>query len=195
MYRFRLPAIFLALTLATPVAAEPAGPQRAVITLCPIAGTVVVTNRQDVRAYLGMAPDDSELCRQTHNNRPMDLLFNMETVMSPNEQRAILRQLFPLRVGAKASGDVPMPGMGGRLAMQNVVEVLREEEITIPAGTFDTWVVQSTPSIRNGQLVRHATRLVWFDKQTGVALRAQTLENVGFGDIPPNWEAVRVTSP
>ncbi len=176
-------------------AADDAQQRAAIAAFCPAAGTVVVSTTGDVRAYLGPATNDPELCRQTLNDRPIDLLFNLEQPMSPDAQRVILRRLFPLQAGRKTTGDVPMPGMGNRLAVQDVMEVLREEQITVPAGTFDTWAIQYSPSIRNGERIRRTVRLLWFDKATGVAVRAQTSVNDGYGDLPPDWEAARITRP
>ncbi len=200
--------IALIIAACTQTAVASTSQQRAAnAAFCPAAGTTVMTDTGDTYTYLGPAENDPEMCVRAHNGDPVNLLFNLAAPInrsapegSADAQRVMLRRLFPLRAGAKTEGHFTVSVQNRTVSSQRTLEVLREERITIPAGTFDTWVIQSSVNSRSDRRLNngvfHMVTLTWFDKATGTALRMRVLtHDTGLSSSPPDWEAVRVTQP
>ena len=93
----------------------------------------------------------------------------------PNARREHARlqsELAALRVGSTASGFANVPESVGLRSVQVQItyEVLRDERVTVPAGTFDTVVVEEQE--RNGSC--HSNWTAWLDKDTRLPVKVHS---------------------
>jgi hypothetical protein len=132
------------------------------------------------------------------------------TVVNASNQTAKLRAgLFSIRSGSKIVGSAldslwPLH-VGKRLEFEeingddrwhNVVQVLRREAITTPAGTFDTWVIERQErALMPAQGGFERTRTYWFAPDAGLHIRLRSVQGGG----PParlfNWDAAQIVRP
>jgi len=93
----------------------------------------------------------------------------------------ILGQLFPLEVGKAVGFTRRWAGQ----AWRDRIEVLGAERVTVPAGTFDTYVL-----LRRSEQVAsdwRAEQRVWYAPELGWVVKFEGYNNKGAGE---RWQAV-----
>ncbi len=113
---------------------------------------------------LGSGEEKEEVVNQ-HKGRQMEASYggrrSFSYVPDPwadeeNTQVADIEPLFPLQVG-KTVSFYRQPEAGRCF---DTVEVVRTETLTLPFGTVDTYVIETTSKLVSGSWVGHAT--VWY---------------------------------
>ena len=100
--------------------------------------------------------------------------------------------LWPLHVGKRLEFEE----VNGEDRWHNVVQVLRREAITTPAGTFDTWVIElQERALMPAQGGFERTRTYWYAPEAGLHVRLRSAQGGG----PPvrlfNWDAAQIVKP
>ena len=93
----------------------------------------------------------------------------------------VLGQLFPLQVGKAVTFTRRLAGE----AWRDRIEVLTTEQVTVPAGTFDTYVL-----LRVSEQVRgdwRAEQRTWYAPELGWVVKFEGYNNKGGGE---RWQAV-----
>lgn len=163
---------------------------------CPANGTIVYTNAGQHR-YYGADPVDAEMCVM---ERPEDTgrQWRLYSLFTPNaynsdQLRGVLRRLFPLEAGKVVREPIRQPG--GEFILTFTVVGL--QSTTVRAGTFTTWVVDIRQEGVGFGNDFAATRRVWFDQNSWVAVKGtfQVLRELQRVNTVPNFEAVRIVAP
>lgn len=100
-----------------------------------------------------------------------------------------LEALWPLQVGRRAEAQVPTRD-GGAFVMN--VEVLRSELVTVPAGTFNSFVVR-WQQIGLRSRSNHVYTF-WYAPAVGFALKAEG-RNLSASTPLPAWEVTAIEAP
>ena len=125
--------------------------------------------------YLLPGPAEGGLCvRRSGPDRRVTVNIVGRSI-PPDARREHARmqaEVSALQVGSTASGFVILPESAGErsVQLQVIYEVLRNERVTVPAGTFDTVVVQEQE--RNGPCI--ASWTAWLDKDTHLPVKMHT---------------------
>ncbi len=90
-----------------------------------------------------------------------------------NTKEADIEPLFPLEVGKKVS-FYRQPRAG---RTQDTVEVVRTETLTLPFGSVDTYVIQTTSKVVSGNWVGKAT--VWYAPSLRWQVQWEITDNAG----------------
>jgi hypothetical protein len=104
-----------------------------------------------------------------------------------------LRALWPLELGAQrwfqsyAVGSTGFPG-----SWYETYTVVRRETVTVPAGTFDTYVIEWEEAGRESNTYR-ATNTYWYAPSVGYFVRFAA-DKVPYNELR-DWEATRVFVP
>ena len=178
----------LAATVALPACQAPPAGQQALTgpgagaPACPAPGSTVQLLRSDtgqpvsVLNYLqpgGAGEDGLCVIRSGPDRRAMVNIVGRR--ISPDAQREHARmqsELTGLRVGSTSSGFAILPESAGLRSVQFQIsyEVLRDERVTVPAGTFDTVVVEQRD--RNESCL--ATWTAWLDRATHLPVKVHS---------------------
>jgi hypothetical protein len=168
------------------------------VAICPAPGTViqrrnVATQQRIVPLQYVAAPPGSACVASNGAATTWRDLFGMRDIAAPHADRlgAAMAQLFPLEVGKRATALVTDTtgtlASGGQWLFE--FEVLRREQVTVPAGTFDAWVVRLTERGMSGNSFL-GERAVWLDAATLRPLRTAVRLHQGRYSQPPiEWEA------
>ncbi|HEY9549397.1 MAG TPA: hypothetical protein VIR45_07840, partial [Kiloniellaceae bacterium] len=92
-----------------------------------------------------------------------------------------LGRLFPLQIGKAVSFTRRWAGE----AWRDRIEVLDRERITVPAGTFDTFVLLRVSEQVNGDW--RAEQRTWYAPELGWVVKFEGYNNKGAGE---RWQAV-----
>jgi hypothetical protein len=123
-----------------------------------------VTARFNSHAWLGA-------CYQA----PKDVVFDMRAADG----------LWPLQSGKSVSFE----SSRGELRWNNTLRVLKQETVTVRAGTFDAWVIQFEQKSLGSDF--HATVTCWYAPQAGFPVKKRGKVLAGSGNVT-SWEAVRI---
>jgi hypothetical protein len=93
----------------------------------------------------------------------------------------VLGQLFPLQVGKAVSFTRRWAGE----AWRDRIEVLGTERVTVPAGTFDTFVLLRVSEQVNSEW--RAEQRTWYAPELGWVVKFEGYNNKGAGE---RWQAV-----
>ena len=132
--------------------------------------------------YAGAEPTDPDVCLWTtrtltgeHQSRFLGTVYNLnsDTVL-PDQMRAVLDELWPLAGGRKVERLVSGPGFNSSLHL--VYRNEGTETLTVPAGTFKTWVLHemATGVFGSDASINNA---YWIDQATGVPVRIRENTN------------------
>jgi hypothetical protein len=92
-------------------------------------------------------------------------LLMSDKIVLDDKNKEILAGLWPLQVGKKVNYTyTEKEEKGTILGISSAAEVLRTEIITVPAGTFKTFVIRTTA---NRSRRSSATRTVWYSSEIG----------------------------
>jgi hypothetical protein len=188
------------LALLLPLLAACATPQEAtpgsspVGFACPAAGTVVTTS-MGVRRYMGSVPNDPENClmQQPGFQAPTELLYAVfaGAAAEAADMRPVLRGFFPLSPGKRVEHTLRTQRGQWRIFLHAV----GQERLTVPAGSFDTWLVEiREQGFGAGQ--SDIIRRTWFDAASWVAVKQtyQVIRPVN-ATLPRDWEALSIARP
>jgi hypothetical protein len=175
-----------ALASATPeLASSPPG------SICPRPGTVVETS---IGGYFRFTHGDGARCWYRTRAGAIDaryaaFLGGDSTWLDQGGSN--LRNLFPLAVGKEVWFIVE--GVAGGwypTSWDETFTVVRRERITVPAGTFDTYVIEWQEA---GRLTNdwEATHTFWFAPEIGYFVKFRAAWHTTL----KNWDATRVTLP
>ena len=161
--------------------------------MCAPQGTEVRTTDGRVFSFLGRHPSDPESCRWNTQgvNRVTSFLHSLissETETSPL-YRVGLRPLFPLATGKSVTFTVQRSAGIWR----NTYRVLGEQRLSVPAGTFDVWLVERIEEGMFGNTYR-GENIFFIEKDTGLIVKVTSSVVRGQGGLG-NWEALSVRRP
>lgn len=161
--------------------------------ICPPLGTEVRTTDGRLFSFLGRHPGDPESCRWNASgvNRVSSFLHSlisseMETAPA---YRVGLRPLFPLATGKSVTFTVQRSAG----IWKNTYRVLSEQRLTVPAGTFDVWLVERIEEGMFGNSYR-GENIFFIEKNTGLIVKVVSSVVRGQGSLG-NWEALSVRRP
>lgn len=104
---------------------------------------------------------------------------------------APLERLWPLRVRNTATVNVVV----GEMTWRDTIKVLRAEKISVPAGTFDTFVVERREQ-SHGKGNDEATSTYWFAPSVGFWIKYDYKGDAeSTSDRNKPWQAVNITRP
>lgn len=180
----------IGLSLGAPLRAEDAAP----VFKCPAVGAVITSSSGETRTYTGQ---DDFVCLYTSSisdvgtdgKRFADMWAMNSTLGEANDsQIAQLKALWPLKPGNKAIDlySRVYDQKGSRFD----VTVDRFEQITVPAGTFDTAVIKVEETTVKG--FAHETKIYWYAYPIGMTVKSKT-ELAGkthASSDAPDWEAL-----
>jgi hypothetical protein len=95
-----------------------------------------------------------------------------------------MRPLFPLRAGNSAAYTVQRTDGMWRLQWR----VLGEQEVEVPAGRFNVWLLEQIEEGMVGNVFRGG-RIYYMDKMTGSPVKVQSRVVRGRANLA-NWEAL-----
>lgn len=160
---------------------------------CPSNLRVLLSNGVEL-VYLGNDPNDPEICVLNSVGRgTYGMIFGITIGYGPtffhsslNQEKSSLRSLFPLSPNKSAS-YILMRTDG---AWRRTWRVLGQQQITVPAGTFDTHVIEL---IEEGQFSNtfRGEQIQYIDRQTGLPVRVDSRIVRGLGNWP-SWVAIKV---
>jgi hypothetical protein len=177
-------------TQPTPVVvAQPALPSPAAYTPPPV-GSVIQTS---AGAYTVTGSSGYDLVLQKDAKAgggftTMHALFQEEPENTSSYSRGEVESLWPLQTGKRASTDM-ITQQGGRNLRW---EVPRTETITVPAGTFATYVVEKRE--RSSDDLYEATERWWYAPQLGFPVKYEQHLTRGIDKRAP-WELVSIRYP
>ncbi|WP_372622871.1 hypothetical protein [Falsiroseomonas sp.] len=169
------------------------------MTFCPAPGTVIYRRRSDTGQqiaplhYQRSEPGRPCVVSFGGNHGFLDVL-GLRSLSQEHAARigAAMSQLFPLDVGKRSS--VLLAGEGnrsGNSAWLFQFEVLRRERVSVPAGSYDAFVVKLTESgiSDNMALVERAAWIVP-DSFHPVRVTHRLTRGLDAGNV--DWEATRI---
>jgi hypothetical protein len=165
---------------------------------CPAKGTVIETTNGDMIEYMGAASaSDDTTCKHRFNRRPQATLFGGLWDANGNyvsNARDEISSLFPLKAGSRTSTTMTSPTSG---TTYHVIFEVRQEKITIAAGTFDTFVIDHTEKSLSGNTELKWTS--WYATSVNVIVKQQFAQIRGnfIGPSAPiqSYEAESITLP
>jgi len=164
---------------------------------CPPNGAMKRTSEGREFIYMGSDPSDPEVCEWSVSGRAQKsrILYGIGVAAEnehAEENRQALRKIFPLEVGKSASYSV-LDNYTGRRVSYTVVS---EQTITVPAGTFDTFLVENSWKGELGNNF-HMVERYWIDKDSSVVVKVESNILNGYirGRRIPSWDALRVSVP
>ncbi|MCC7282572.1 MAG: hypothetical protein IT556_09330 [Acetobacteraceae bacterium] len=160
---------------------------------CPANGTIVETTN-GVRRYFGAAPNDPELCvmQRPEDQGQVRRVYSLFTYnpYDTGQVRAALRQFFPLYPGKSVRHSILVPGSQTILTFTAV----GRESVTVPAGTFDTWVIDIAEQGVGFGNDFAASRRTWLDATRWFSVKETYQIERERWAVPtvPDWQATRV---
>jgi hypothetical protein len=156
---------------------------------CPPQGLVLRTSHGREFFFLGRDPNDPEVCQWSATNSRSISRF-IHTLASTEgegaeQARVGLRALFPLAEGRSAQYNIQRSDGFWRVTWR----VVGQTSVTVPAGTFRTWVVEMIEQGMFGNSFR-GERIYYFDVDTGAVVKLDGRVVRGIARWSPPWEAV-----
>ncbi|MDR3517961.1 MAG: hypothetical protein P4M00_19330 [Azospirillaceae bacterium] len=158
---------------------------------CPAPGTVIETSRGGRMTF---GDSDGLLCTiVTRNGKTFHefagLVGRQGKIWKQNSEA--VAALWPLRAGNSANVQVEQDN----IVLSYRYEVRGPERLTVPAGTFDTWVIDKTlVTTAMGYRPFHDHDTFWWSPAVGFVIR---FEHEQANQTPENhsWEATSVKQP
>jgi hypothetical protein len=116
-------------------------------------------------------------------------LFAPYWIESQVDARAVER-VWPLSVGKETSYILSHNGS----SWQETMKVVRTERVTVPAGTFDTYVVERH-SLGTGSNYFDGTRTYWYAPSVGFMVKFDIKIKAGNATNETPWQASRIVRP
>ncbi len=159
---------------------------------CVPEGAVLETSAGRTFRYHGADPADPSVCLSTFwdgsRRRSAYGLWNLATPNAPDGP-ARVATLYPFAPGRTA--EVSRLGMSTSQHMSYAYRIVGERRVQVPAGAFDTWVIEMTFRYF-GQPPMTTVYTSYVDKQTRITVKLDVRNEVG-RNLDPSWEAVRIT--
>jgi hypothetical protein len=144
--------------------------------VCPTMGIVARLSGGITFRFAGGDPSDPEVCLWStetatgeHRSRFLRTLYNLKTkTVLPDQMRTALREFWPLTPGRTVNRLVSGATFNSSLHLVYANEGL--QRVTVPAGTFTTWLLHETATGVFGNEMKIDNRY-WIDEATGVPVR------------------------
>jgi uncharacterized caspase-like protein len=165
---------------------------------CPVAGTVIETRlAEGGTGHLFFEESSGFDCRfKNRSGEPFGRYAVVANTGSPFQTQAAeeIAKLWPLKVGNAVEASFGNARRIHRVKMS----VPSRERLTVPAGTFETFVIEVEDRIEDkAPDAHHGIWRYWFSPEIGYAVK-RTYQNIA-GPRPANnpewWEATRITVP
>jgi hypothetical protein len=141
--------------------------------------------------FLGADPVDPEVCVWSVQGVAgiSRQIFGLANAASEHAAllRRNLRPLFPLTVGASTEFVIQTSSGGWRYRWR----VTESRNITVPAGTFDVWVLEALEEGQYGNIFR-GRRTFYIDKFTNLVVRYDVETMQGWPGYGAPWVALRI---
>lgn len=160
---------------------------------CPANGTIVETTN-GTRRFFGSAPNDPELCvmQRPEDQGQVRRVYSFFTYndYDASQIRAALREFFPLYPGKQVRHSILVPGSETILTFTAV----QRTSVTVPAGTFDTWVIDIAEQGVGFGNDFAASRRTWMEANRWFSVKeTYQIERERWAvQTVPDWEATRV---
>lgn len=149
---------------------------------CPPAGTIVQGGPVTL-LYQGRNPNNQEQCMVSGRAAWHGISINPADA-------ALLRSVFP-----------PAPGRRGSRTLQDstgawreTFEVVDQRQVTVPAGTFDVWVIRRVQE-RMFEAAGRGVETIYLERDTGMMVRRDIIFDTNWGGANTPFEATRVVRP
>jgi len=176
--------------------AAPLADMRSWAFRCPPAGAVMQNTLGGSFRYDGADPADPVVCR----SRVSDTVYREPYGLIPSSvdndlssRRRTLARLFPAVPGNVSRGIFTLASGNETYQYDERWSVVGFERITVPAGTFQTVVLEHRQEGMGGN-THLSTRRLWLDTASGVPVK-QTVHLVRGFARSRNWEATRIDLP
>ncbi|MDB5371916.1 MAG: hypothetical protein JWP04_558 [Belnapia sp.] len=203
--RFRpLPASGLVLALA--LSAGLAGCKTASVQAektwffaCPEPGSQVTWDDGRSLAFDGADPADAGICLARSGTAPVRLTWGMVegTNSEGSGHRPGMVSLFPAKTGGNASytANVSYPGSGIRYPFETRWRVVAFEPLEVPAGRFDTVVLERMVTGTGANASQSFTVRYWLEGVSGILLQRKVELGRGASSLLRDLRATAVTLP
>lgn len=173
-----------------------AAPGLAWAQACPPDGLIIETSIGTTIRAGGADPQDPSIClfRRTDGRAPFRSVYGFISADSGSLASAVRRAVqgvSPFQAGKKMAVDALQDYSSS--AWRWEIEVLRQERVTVPAGTFDAWVVQITET-GFGSNQHKSERSYWFDRASNAPVKLEVNLIRGITQLR-SWEAKAVIRP
>lgn len=155
-----------------------------VAALCPRAGTTVQAERFSF-VHGGVDPSDPERCLVGQQS----WYFGLTTIP---ERGHLMRAVFPPAVGRQGSRTI----QSSTGFWRETVEVVEETRVTVPAGTFDVWVIRLVnEQLMGGGGAGRGVITYYMERGTGLTVRRDVTFNYTWPGAPAPFQAQSITRP
>lgn len=148
--------------------------------------TTTVTIKRMEGVTIHQEQENSTGTKLTNENVGFGATLGSSERMSDDEREKVA-QLFPLKVGNTANSSHSGSGNFGVWSTQDKLEVTATEQMTVPAGTFETFVIQT--SMRNSNWYGNNT--CWYAPEIGYCVKRRWASS----STSYTWELASVTAP
>jgi hypothetical protein len=194
-----LPLLFLLALAACKTAAPQA--EKAWIFTCPEPGSRVVWDDGRSLVFTGADPADPAIClaRPAAGGSPLRLAWGLveETASEGRGHRPGMASLFPAKTGANASytATVSSSGSGIQYPYDTRWRVMGFERLQVPAGQFDTVVLERAVAGTGANAAQTFTVRYWLDGVSGILLKRSVAPGRGGSTLLRGLVATQVTLP
>ena len=166
---------------------------------CPKPGTVFSFSNGGKVTF---GEQDGFTCVATDvKDRPLKAFLGLSTL--PDLAKNHAEKLFPFKVGDQFEFDRTLDPshVSGSISpnitaiyYHDTIKVLRQERLTTPGGTFDTYVVERKSNITNRGIVGAWTWTYWWAPELGYLVKEVDQTHGGYG-TDRQWELSSITAP
>lgn len=160
---------------------------------CPAAGTAVRTSDNLTISYAGAL--QPRVCRLSGGRVAVAGFWVLSPGMEMGSAQEWLGRLFPATAGRTSTANVVNRSVRGQdtYMFMREAKVLGFEMIAVPAGRFDTVVIEWISAGTGNNISRVRDRR-WLDTNTGATVQSESRIIAGIGPEHA-WQAVSVSSP
>lgn len=200
MPRFPLPALMITALLSLAGCKTPSPQAEKTWTFaCPEAGSAVTWDDGRTLAFTGPDPADASICAARAGAGTTRLVWGMveETANEGRGHRGGMEGLFPAKTGGNTSytATVSLPGSGIQYPFETRWRVVGFEKLEIPAGTFDSVVLERMVNGTGANASQTFTVRYWLDGVSGILLKRNVTLGRGGSSLLRSITATRVTLP
>jgi len=169
------------------------------IFACPEPDSRVTWDDGRSLVYGGADPGEAGTCTAQAGGTPVRLAWGMveETTNEGRGHGPGMTSLFPAKTGANASytATVSYPGSGIRYPFETRWRVVAFEPLEVPAGKFDTVVLERMVNGTGANAAQSFTVRYWLDGVSGILLQRKVELGRGGSSLLHNLRATSVTLP
>ncbi|MBL6454940.1 hypothetical protein JMJ55_06370 [Belnapia sp. T6] len=173
--------------------------EKAWVFACPEPGSRVTWDDGRSPTFTGTDPAEPGLCTAEAGGTPVKLAWGMVEGAS-YEGRGHgpgMASLFPARTGANAAynAQVSSPGSGIRYEFETRWRVVGFEKLEVPAGRFDTVVLERVVNGTGSNATQNFTVRYWLEGVSGILLQRKVTLGRGASSLLRDLKATSISLP